>query len=159
MKTLQITQTSDTTAAKSPSTILANDSSDISASIKFGDVPQALKTGEKIKIPVLVEASSLFRSALVGLKYDPLKFAVGQITLGDVFGTQSAGKVVIPFLNQNGKTYVTLAIPDGASMTSKGIIAYLEVQALADGPLQMEIDKDVLNFLTLDGKNFSVKVQ
>ena len=159
VKTLQITQTSDTTAAKSPSTILANDSSDISASIKFGDVPQALKTGEKIKIPVLVEASSLFRSALVGLKYDPLKFAVGQITLGDVFGTQSAGKVVIPFLNQNGKTYVTLAIPDGASMTSKGIIAYLEVQALADGPLQMEIDKDVLNFLTLDGKNFSVKVQ
>ena len=70
-----------------------------------------------------------------------------------------AVEIAIRIMNQNGKTYVTLAIPDGASMTSKGIIAYLEVQALADGPLQMEIDKDVLNFLTLDGKNFSVKVQ
>jgi len=160
VKTLQITQTSDTSAAGPPSTVPANDAgAAIEASIKFGDVPQTLKAGEKIKIPVLVEASSLFRSALVGLKYDPLKFSVGPITLGDVFGSPSAGKVVIPFMNQNGKTYVTLAIPDGASMTSKGIIAYLEVQALADGPLQMEIDKDVLNFLTLDGKNFSVKVQ
>ena len=161
VKTLQINQTSDTSvAAQSPAgPAPLNNGNDISALVKFGDLPATMKAGETVKIPVLVEASSMFRSALVGLKYDPLKFSVGQITLGDVFGTQSTGKVVLPFLNQNGKTYVTLAIPDGASVTSKGIIAYLEVQALADGPVLMEIDKDVLNFLTLDGKNFSVKVQ
>ncbi|MFL6468794.1 MAG: secretin N-terminal domain-containing protein [Pyrinomonadaceae bacterium] len=159
VKTLQITQTSDTTVANPPASTPVSDTSAISATVKFGDIPASLKAGDKIKIPVLVDASSIFRSALVGLKYDPLKFSVGDITLGDVFGAQSAGKTVLPFLNQNGKTYVTLAIPDGVSVTSKGIIAYLEVSALSDGPLQMEIDKDVLNFLTLDGKNFSVKVQ
>lgn len=161
VKTLQITQTSDTTVSPQNVTgpVPLNNSADITASVKFGDLPATLKVGEIVKIPVLVDASAMFRSALVGLKYDPLKFSVEQITLGDVFGTPATGKVVLPFLNQGGKTYVTLAIPDGTSITSKGIIAYLEVKAMADGPLQMEIDKDVLNFLSLDGKNFSVKVQ
>lgn len=160
VKTLQINPTSDSSGANQANALpSAGNSSDISASVKFGDVPTTMKAGETIKIPVLVDATSLFRSALVGLKYDPLKFSVRQVTLGDVFGPASNGKVVLPFLNQNGKTYVTLAIPDGASMTSKGIIAYLEVQALADGPVQIEIDKDVLNFISLDGKNFSVKIQ
>jgi hypothetical protein len=155
VKTLQINQTSDTSVAPAAASPDAN----AAASVKFGEVPAALKTGEKYRIPVLVDANSNFRSALVGLKFDPAKFSVGTITLGEVFGAQATGKAVTPFLNQNGKTYVTLAMPEGISAMSKGVIAYIEIQALSDGPFQMEIDKDVLNFLTIDGKNFAIKVE
>jgi general secretion pathway protein D len=152
VKTLQINQTSDTSGAKTAVEAA-------SASIKFGEVPANVTGGEKYRIPILVDANSNFRSALVGFKFDAAKFAVGQITLGEVFGAQATGKAIAPFMNQNGKTYVTLAMPDGISAMSKGVIAYVEVQALADGPFQMEIDKDVLNFLTIDGRNFAIKVQ
>jgi general secretion pathway protein D len=157
VKTLQINQTSDTSVANSVPAAAATEAA--SASIKFGEFPATVTNGEKYRIPILVDANSNFRSALVGFKFDAAKFAVGQISLGEVFGAQATGKVIAPFLNQNGKTYVTLAMPEGISAMSKGVIAYVEVQALADGPFQMEIDKDVLNFLTIDGKNFAIKVQ
>ena len=96
---------------------------------------------------------------MVGLKFDVAKFAVRSVSLGEVFGGQAVGKTVAPFLNQNGKTYVTLAMPEGVSAMSKGVIAYVEVEALADGVFQMDIDKDVVNFLTGDGKNFAIKLQ
>ena len=157
VKTLQINQTSDTSAGAALAPATADSAA--AASVRFGEVPAAVKAGEKFRIPVLVDASTNFRSALVGLKFDAAKFAVGAITLGEVFGAQATGKTVAPFLNQNGKTYVTLAMPEGISAMSRGVIAYVEVQALADGPFQMEIDKDVLNFLTIDGKNFAIKVE
>lgn len=158
VKTLQINQTADTSGGTS-APVPAADIAAASANVRFGEVPANVKTGEKFRIPVLVDASMNFRSALVGLKFDAAKFAVGTITLGEVFGAQATGKTVAPFLNQNGKTYVTLAMPEGITAMSKGVIAYIEVQALADGPFQMEIDKDVLNFLTIDGKNFAIKVE
>ena len=38
-------------------------------------------------------------------------------------------------------------------------LAVIEVEALVDGAFEVAIDKDVLNFLTEDGKNFAIKVQ
>jgi hypothetical protein len=155
VKTLQINQTADTSLGTLP----APENVPASASVRFGELPVSVKTGEKYRIPVLVDANSNFRSALVGLKFDAAKFVVGAITLGEVFGAQATGKTVLPFLNQNGKTYVTLAMPEGVTAMSKGVIAYIEIEALSDGPFQIEIDKDVLNFLTIDGKNFAIKVE
>jgi hypothetical protein len=159
VKTLQINQTSDTTIGGPAAALPVADNIPSAASVRFGEVPASVKAGEKYRIPVLVDANANFRSALVGLKFDAAKFTVATVTLGEVFGAQASGKAVVPFLNQNGKTYVTLAMPEGVSAMSKGVVAYIEVQALADGPFQMEIDKDVLNFLTIDGKNFAIKVE
>jgi hypothetical protein len=39
---------------------------------------------------------------------------------------------------------------------ASGIIAYVEVEALADGKPELTFDKDVLNMLTSDGRNFAV---
>jgi len=35
----------------------------------------------------------------------------------------------------------------------------IEVEALVDGAFDVAIDKDVLNFLTEDGKNFAIRIQ
>jgi hypothetical protein len=116
-----------------------------------------MKAGEKVKVPVLVNSSTSFRSALVGLKFDPQKLAVRSVTFGDVFGSKLAGSAVTPFVNENGKMYVTLALPEGAAPLQTGILAYVEIEALADGIPSMELDKDVVNFLTVDGKNFAMR--
>ena len=107
---------------------------------------------------MVVDANAMFRSALLGLKYDSAKFSVRSVSYGEIFGAQLVGKLAPPFLNQNGKTYVTLALPEGATNSSKGTLAILEIQALADGAFDVAIDKDVLNFLTADGKNFAIKL-
>jgi hypothetical protein len=116
-----------------------------------------LKVGEKTKIAVMINGSSAFRSALVGLRFDDKKLAVRSVAFGDVFGPALANNPVTPFLNQNGKMYVTFAMPDGAAQSSTGILAFIEIEALVDGQAEMTFDKDTLNVMTADGKNFVVK--
>jgi hypothetical protein len=62
-----------------------------------------------------------------------------------------------PFMNQNGKTFVSLSSAKDISENSSGILAYIEVEALADGKHEITFDKDVMNLLTADGKNFKVQ--
>jgi hypothetical protein len=116
-----------------------------------------LKAGEKTKIAVMINGSSAFRSALVGLRFDDKKLLVRSVLFGDVFGPALANNPATPFLNQNGKMYVTLAMPDGAVQSNTGILAFIEIEALVDGQAEMTFDKDTLNVLTADGKNFAVK--
>ena len=158
VKTLQITQTADTSVAPAP-TNGNGDAKSASTSVGFSQAPTSLKAGERVKVPVVVDASMPFRSALLGLKFDPAKFAVRSVSFGDVFGPQVSGKEAQPFVNEKGKTYVTLAIPAGVSSASRGVLAVIEVEALVDGAFDVAIDKDVLNFLTEDGKNFAIRIQ
>ena len=62
-----------------------------------------------------------------------------------------------PFLNQNGKTYVSLVAKDGGSSQTSGVLAYIEVEALVNGVPEIAFDQDLINMLTSDGKNFAVK--
>ncbi|CAN5570577.1 MAG: secretin N-terminal domain-containing protein [Pyrinomonadaceae bacterium] len=119
------------------------------------DLPE-LKAGEKTRIAVMVKSSAAFRSAVLGLRFDNKRLAVRSISFGDIFGTGFANKNAAPFLNQNGKMYVSLSLPEGAVSTSSGILAYIEVEALADGKIKISLEKDMLNMLAADGKNFAV---
>ena len=76
---------------------------------------------------------------------------------GDVFGMGVANTVASPFLNQSGKMFVSLSLPDKAVASPQGVLAFIEIEALRDGKPQIDLEKDVLNFLAADGKNFSVK--
>jgi len=62
-----------------------------------------------------------------------------------------------PFLNQNGKTFVSLSMPQGVVQNPSGVLAVIEVEALVDGQPEVTFERDVMNMLTADGKNFAVK--
>ncbi|HLA94476.1 MAG TPA: hypothetical protein VK612_02060, partial [Pyrinomonadaceae bacterium] len=62
-----------------------------------------------------------------------------------------------PFINQGGKMFVSLSLKDGVAPGSFGILAYVEIEALADGKPDIKLEKDGLNFLAADGRNFAVK--
>ena len=79
------------------------------------------------------------------------------VSFGDVFGGAAAGKEVTPFINQNGKTYVTLSLPKDVAENSSGVLAFIEIEALADGRHPIGFDPDMMSFLTADGKNFVVR--
>jgi hypothetical protein len=104
-----------------------------------------------------VKSAAAFRSAVLGLQFDPKKLAIRSVGFGDVFGAGLAQTAATPFMNQNGKTYVSLSSPKDIAENTSGVLAYIEVEALADGKHEMTFDKDVLNLLTGDGKNFVVK--
>jgi Cohesin domain len=125
------------------------------AGLRFGDVAD-MKAGERAKIAVYVDGATLFRSAVLGLKFDDKKLAVRSVQFGEVYGQGLANTAATPFLNQNGKLYVTLSTSNNAVEKASGVIAYIEVEALADGRPELSFDKDVLNLLTVDGKNFLV---
>ncbi len=155
VKTLQIRPTSDTSVATQP----AVDSAAIASTVELtmnSSLPE-MKAGEKTRIPVMVKSSGPFRSAVLGVKFDDKKLAVRSVIFGDVFGIGLANTVAIPFLNQNGKMYISLAAADKASSTTEGVLAYVEIEALADGKPELTLERDVLNFLAMDGRNFSVK--
>lgn len=127
-----------------------------SARISFPtEIPQ-LAAGETARIPVLIEGSVVFRSAVLGIRFDSAKLAVRSVLLGDALGATNE-TVVNPFLNQNGKMFVSLKLADGANATASGILVYIEVQALQAGTPEISFEKDVLNILTPEGKNIQVR--
>lgn len=163
IRSLQINQTSDTVKPleATPSTVLpaavSTSNTPLTADVQIRSMGSALKVGERSKIAVMVNASSPFRSAVLGVKFDVQKLAVRAVSFGDVFGTGLMNTSTPPFLNQNGKMYVSLSMADGTVNSNSGVLAYIEVEALVDGVPVITLEKDVLNFLASDGKTFAMK--
>lgn len=128
-----------------------------SATIQILPSVPEMKRGEKTKLAVMVQSSSAFRSAVLGLKFDSNKVAVRSVGFGDVFGKELAQTTLTPFLNQDGKMFVSLSPDKDSAPNVSGILAYIEIEALTDGKPEIAFDTDVLNFLTADGRPFSVK--
>jgi general secretion pathway protein D len=165
VKTLHLTQTADTSGPAIQPTEIKSEVPQTVASIPdngvtgigFGGVIREMKAGEKVRIPVLLYGGAgTMSSAVVGLKFDDKKVAVRTVTYGDLFGT-AANSAATPFLNQNGKMYVSLTSKDAVAAT--GILAYIEIEALVAGTPQIDFDRDVLNVLAADGKTVSLKLQ
>ncbi|MEZ5425299.1 MAG: secretin N-terminal domain-containing protein [Pyrinomonadaceae bacterium] len=116
-----------------------------------------MKTGEKKKIPLILSTTLPFQTAVLGFRFDPVKTAVREVYFGDIFGPEIAYQKAIPFQNENGKTYVTLASNKEIRGNNSGVLAYIEIEALADGPQEITFEKEMLNFLTADGKNLTVQ--
>jgi general secretion pathway protein D len=168
VKTLQIAKTSDdllqsnvvpitnfVPAAKSAENV---ESPTIpTAEVLISSAIQFMKKGDRARIPIMVTGSLPFRSAVLGVKFDNAKMSVRTVQMGDVFGSTLAEKAVAPFLNQNGKMYVSLSMPEGTVVSSTGTLAFIEVEALVDGKPEMVLDREVLNLLTSDGKNFQFR--
>jgi len=175
VKTLPITPTSDNQSESSilpkplmlplQETSLRSDKSENTeakvdapkAEIRFlGSLPE-MKTGEKTKIAILVKSATAFRSSVLGLKFDAQKLAVRSVSFGDVYGSDLAGKAATPYLNLNGKMYVSLSSPKNTAENASGVLAYIEVEALANGKHELAFDGDSINIMTVDGKDFAVK--
>jgi len=161
VKTLQIKQTADTSAAGQPAAqptdnATADPGAKPQVSISLPSEVPTLKPGERTKIAVTASNSAAFRSAVLGLRYDSSKFAVRSIEYGDIFGAGVANTTATPFLNEKGKTNVSFSLPEGTVAAGNGILAYVEIEALSEGRPQITFDKYVMNFLTAEGRNFAV---
>ncbi len=170
VKTLQINETSDTSKASEPAAEpIQTNGPEVktpenvpavtvpSAELQLPVAMPMLKAGEKTKIAVMVNSSAAFRSAVLGLKFDQTKLVIRSVSFGDIFGSTIANTAAAPFLNQNGKMFVLLALKEGNVATTTGVLAFVEVEALADGKVDISLEKDALNLLGADGKNFAVK--
>jgi general secretion pathway protein D len=175
-RTLNISQTSDNVGANKPventqeiylKPVSEKVNSSSSAETPKANAPIAeiqlltnlpeMKVGEKTKIAVMVKSATAFRSAVLGLRFDDKKVAVRSVSFGDVFGAGTANNQAMPFLNQNGKMFVSLSSAKDSAQNSSGMLAFIEIEALSEGKHEVVLDKDVLNMLTADGRNFVVK--
>lgn len=127
------------------------------ANVSFVPMLPAMQKGEKTRIAVMVKSGADFRSAVLGLRYNPFNLAVRSVSFGDVFSSSVRGKEAAPFINQDGKTYVALSTLKDLPESKNGILAYIEVEALADGQFMIGFDPDITAFLTSSGKSFAVK--
>ena len=168
VKTLQITpplNLSDNSVAVKETALKSNGDTIVEtmlsnaplADLQFLPSLPIMKAGEKTKVAILVRSATAFRSAVLGLKFDDKKLAIRSVGYGDVFGADMAQTNAPPFLNQSGKMYVSLSTARDVAQNSSGILAYIEIEALTDGVAQIAFDKDILNILTADGKNFAVR--
>jgi hypothetical protein len=170
-KTLDIKRTSDTSVQSTVSQVPADQpratlqpvddaamtaAKTLKAGLRLGaDVPD-MKKGDKVRIPIYVDASDVFRTATFGLAFDSSKVAVRSVRFGDIFGAKLASTESMPYLNQDGKMYVSLASPGASVDGATGILAYVEIEALADGKPVLTFDKNVLSMQTEKGKNFVI---
>jgi general secretion pathway protein D len=163
VKTLQLTQTSDTTKTAEPVEIKSETPKSetekpvvSSVEMSIGVQLAEMKAGEKAKIPVVIQGDGTLMSAVIGLKFDDKKLAVRSVSYGDIF-TASANTQATPFLNQNGKLYVSLIVKDDKAVSANGVLAFIEIEALADGKPVITFERDVMNLLSADSKPFALK--
>ncbi|NOT47847.1 MAG: hypothetical protein HOP17_08865 [Acidobacteria bacterium] len=172
VKTLQIGETSDKSGAVKPEppvntepvrTLPVPETSSpesaakpVSELILPASMPE-LKRGDKVKIPISVNGTALFRSAVLGLSFDEKKFAIRSVSFGDIFGIEAAKTQVAPFINSGGKMSVSLSLPSGNVQSASGVLAIVEVEALADGKVELVLEKDTITFLAPDGKNVAIR--
>ena len=163
VRTLTLNQTSDTSVQNTQENPVvatqenSNKSTAPLAELQILPTLGEMKKGEKTRLAIMVRSASSFRSAVLGLKFDKDKLAVRAVSYGDVFGADLAQKMALPFINEGGKMYVSLAPPKDTAESSSGVLAYIEIEALADGKPSIAFEGEILNFLTSDGKNFTVK--
>lgn len=162
-KTLQITPTvgaGDSKIEATETSLKPENKSEAAApaaEMKLLSALPEMKAGEKTKVAVMIKTGTPFRSAVIGLKFDPAKTAVRTVQFGDVFGSGVAQTNVTPFLNTNGKMYVSLSSDKDMSAASSGILAYIEIEALSPGTPQIAFDTEILSVLTVNGKSFDLK--
>jgi general secretion pathway protein D len=161
VKTLQLAPTADSsgeTVALNQTSLKEPETKNAAPTAIWSILPtlSEMKTGEKVKLAVMVKSATAFRSAVVGLKFDAAKVAVRTVSYGDVFGAGTAQTAATPFMNQNGRMYVNLSSPKDVAENSSGILTYIEIEALADGKPEISFVADVLNMLSADGKNFTL---
>ena len=160
VRSLQIAETSDTSVR----TVEPVESEPVSAPagpsarVYLADALSEMKAGDRIMVPVMVDAAGVFRSAVLGIKFDEKQLAVRSVSFGEIFGTALSRAAATPFLNQNGRMFVTLAHPDGAVESRSGILAFVEIEALADGTPVIEFEREVLNVQAADGSSFRVSL-
>lgn len=157
VRTLNLTETADRPGNSGATPTLKPLSAAVSSATVQLAAIAAMKAGEKVRVAVVFSSPEAFRSAVLGVKYDPTKLAIRGISLGDAFG-EKANSTVMPFLNTDGKTYFSLIAPERATTSPTGVIAYLDVEALVDGVPAITLDSDVLNLMTEDGRNIPVAV-
>lgn len=146
----------DNTVTAKQTSLVETPAAEISpeAEFKFGaEIPEMVK-GAKMILPVLVKSASPFRVAVLALKYDEQKLAVRSVTYGEIFGAEQFKSAVIPYLNKGGKTFVSLN--SISSVSESGVLAYIEIEALADGKPQISFDGEAMNLLSPGGANFAL---
>ncbi len=159
-----------TVAQSINSTSQANESvTSSNESDKINDKPRAelmmisqlpqMKIGDKAKVAVIVKTSTPFRSAILGLTFNPAKLAIRSIQLGDIFGSQIAKTEIVPFLNLNGKTFVALSPNKDVIISESGVLAYIEIEALSEGIPEIAFAPEIMSILTNDGRTFELKLK
>jgi general secretion pathway protein D len=124
----------------------------------ISQLPQ-MKTGDKARVAVIIKTSTPFRSAILGLAFNPSKLAIRSIQLGDIFGSQIAKTEIAPFFNLNGKTFVALSPNKDVMISESGVLAYIEIEALSEGIPEIAFAPEIMNILTNDGRTFELKLK
>jgi general secretion pathway protein D len=156
VKTLEIKEKPETEQAASASEAKTEPVTNAAVELKLGAEFAEMKAGEKVKIPVVMNGGGLFRTATMGLKFDPTRVAVRAVTHGDVFASL-ANSEAKPFLNEKGSLFVTFTAAEEKGLIPNGTLAYLEVEALVPGKPSIEFDKNMFIFQTAQGVNLPLK--
>ena len=166
VKTLQISEKPDIInpdqPAESKSTAPQPSTEQAAAStveLRLGGELVEVKAGDRMKIPVLIQGDGTFRTATMGLRFDAQKMAVRGVSFGDVFGAGMTNTAATPFINENGKMFITLTARDEKGLIPAGTLAFVEIEALIGGKPVITFDRDLFNFQTAEGRNFIVKLQ
>ncbi|MDM7921582.1 MAG: secretin N-terminal domain-containing protein [Pyrinomonadaceae bacterium] len=159
-RTLDIAKTANTFApvASTPvaDTATGPVANSLSAKVMVEQLAAPLKAGQRVRIAVKAESSAAFRSAVLGLRLDEKAVVVRSVMYGDMFGPALANGVVQPYMNQNGRVFFSVAHPDGAVESNVGSLAILEIEALVDGVPALTLEREAMNFLSADGRNFAI---
>ena len=112
----------------------------------------AFVKGERRMIPVMVNSASALRFAVLSLDFDQTKLKIHKVVYGDVYGAGTAKTNAIAYAN-GGLLTATLPTKQNALAQGAGVLAYIEIEALTDGDMILQIDRAATSLIGVNGEN------
>lgn len=113
----------------------------------------ALVKGERRRVAVMVNSPQALRLAVLSLGFDASKIVVSKVVYGDVFGSETAKTDAPPFASANGVLLATLPIKANNLAQGAGVLAYIDIEAIADGDANLQVNQIATSLIGTNGEN------
>jgi general secretion pathway protein D len=128
----------------------------------FTRADKQFKIGEKKRLAVTLKAETFLKGALLAVHYDPrviklrARTPAGAENQGAITSAENLRIAQAP--DGLGLLLVSVSLPPNTPpMAGKGVLIYLEVEALAKGESELEFDGQFSQLIAIDGKAVPVR--
>lgn len=116
-----------------------------------------MSKGEKRRVSVIINAPSALQTAVLSLRFDASQIAVTKVAYGDVFGKKMMQTEAPPFTcyinKSDGMLIASLPLLPNQLAQGSGVLAYVEVEALANGTANLEVNSSNSSLIGINGEN------
>lgn len=121
--------------------------------LSFASAKSEMTVGEKQSLAIELESEAPLGLAVVMVRFDPNTIKVNNVVAGNLFANAKAAPAITQSADQKGVLLVSIAPAAGSSISGKGALVNLEVEAIGAGDSALAFDLSNVHLVSADGRS------